>query len=297
MGKLISNQCVGGVPCCGADCPDNCDCCCPRLKAVIAGFTGECGTQVNGTLYFDKSGCSFNVDLLDPEIPPDIFSGIIQCVNGIWTISIAANLNILVAQKMADNSGCPPMGEWELVGQYADEENECQGQTGTITLSCATEGWQPVNQCKSVVPCSYCSCTPEKRTVIFSGITICECLINRIAISIGSINGTHCLTQNPLNSCRWDGVIPDAFVYRLYEGENCSGDYTEHTADILITLYFLGDGYEYLDVFIDYDVHLFTASWVQSDCVESIDVDSALTTCLTPNMTYGGSATILPCCD
>jgi len=103
--------------CCPADCPGLCYCCCPTLRIIVSGFTGDCAV-LNGTFYFElvaSPGEACNYTLVDSLMPD---SGQISCsndaFNGKWIISFYMGGELILQgetrmERPATNS-CFPFG-------------------------------------------------------------------------------------------------------------------------------------------------------------------------------------------
>jgi len=112
---------------CATSCPSDCSSCPVALNATITGFTGGCGSTMNGLFVLDKSGCSW----LDIPPGPQVLDISLQCASNVWTFDFRES-SVTIAKGTQLNSGaCPPTGvQFDLIG-----EGTCSGQTGQVILS------------------------------------------------------------------------------------------------------------------------------------------------------------------
>ena len=281
-------------------CNATCGCCCERLKLVISGFTGACGTNLNGTVYFDRSGCTYNLDTLDPGLPAGISGGSLQCTNCTWVLTLSCpNVTDYVTAFRASPNECPPMdGSWQLLaGGPCGESFDCAFQQGSGTLSCADEHYD----CPSAdANCGGCDCSVAEYEVVFSGVTPCQCFPvpggHETAIFNINLNTSHVLIQDSSNPCFWVKTYVDALTVRGYEDEECTVEVGSFDYDLTIRLEREESGW-HLMVMPTPGPNIFNG-WSEVDsCKEGFAVDNEFASCDVEMVGRFGSATVTPLCD
>ena len=146
-----SSSSSGGGP--ATDC-DGCDenCCDGEHypSFVVSGFTGDCGTQLNGTYTFNHLNCEGPEAYADCQktasggsclfiYDKGIAAGVVWCDGGNWNVCVRAEVGgpgggIYHGQcypcALTCANGMYPTGSGVLVGS-----DDCNGQSGSFTLS------------------------------------------------------------------------------------------------------------------------------------------------------------------
>ena len=329
-GVTFTGSVTASVP---GGCSENCACCCTRLELVISGFTGTCGGNLNGTVYFDFGGnCAYSLDMNAPGRPSGITGGVLTCTDCAWELILycpQAGGHVVGVRPRCDEP-CPPRDDQWTLHATPECGGDCGGQTGHGSLSCTYEYVPVWRDCLWEVaaehPCyGQCSCLPTGFEVLLDGLTICTDFCYPwwygTRLKVASFNGVldvlHCLQYNPdLSGCHFTKVIPAGVTFNVYEdgeGEPCSNFAYTMDIDVCLRLQ-VGGGNVALVVWLpDLGGSGFTASTVSIfnyadgplGCDRVATINNGITECgygLSPgqnyfNIAYGGVAVVTPCCS
>ena len=302
---------------------------CRRLKLEVSGFTGDCGTNLNGNAFFNWNPAS-TCYVLDEgsSHPSGIAGGTLACWEGVWGLRLECpTLGTAVTGSRNDPTSlclCPPMdAAWQLAaGGACGEDFDCTGQTGAGDLRCVCD--EPSNPCPAVDNgCADSAPDSYKGTV--AGISKCGgCLVRHQGYNAWKVtNVTYFVTQFCVKyassfggSCTWkSGVIGSITVDWYEETDDCITFMETVTYDIVVWLILQGNGYWSACVWTgDVNMPLFLFHGVIDDsagshnCYRTLEFSNDLTdddcghdiptSCAAAESGIGfdGTVTFTPCC-